>query len=148
MPLAFFSGDAITTRWFYAALTDCELYITTHNELKAAFLKDPGYAMVLTNWFSQEVHELLVRLGSLGKTSARSKVIAALKFLAVCLSEPTRGAWRCVTFPVTHQLIADLTGITRESAALSMKQIQDEGLIKYPKLTLLHINYEKISAEE
>lgn len=95
---------------------------------------------VITNTFSSDVHKLLVRLSSLSKTSARDKVIAALSFLVSTHSTEKRAQWWQVNFPVSHQLIADICGITRETAAIMMKELHDEKIIRNPKVTVLEIN--------
>ena len=144
LPLAFFSGGDMTTQWFYTALTDCDAYVLPEETLRKAATDNGKLGMHLTNWFSGEVHELLVRLSSLGKTNARDKLVAALKYLAVCHSKQRVSGWYRVNFPVSHQLLADMVGITRESAATAMKELQDETLIRNPKLTLLEIDFKKI----
>lgn len=143
-PLVFFSGKNNPTNWFYTALTDCEFYVAPQSVLQNIIKNNALACLTLMNWFSKEVHELLVRLSSLGKTNARHKLIAALKFLAVCHHKSIKGPWRQVAFAVNHQLLADMTGITRESTAVCMKQFQKEGLIRYPHFACLSINYPKI----
>jgi len=140
MPLAFFSGEPVHAKWFYTALVDSEVYVLPHTTLLAAMQTDSVLSLFLMHWFSNEVHELLVRLSSLGKSNSHDKVIAVLKFLAVCHAEERRGGWYKVSLPVSHQLLADLTGITRESAALVMKEFLDKGLVRNPRLTALEVN--------
>ncbi|MEO5949792.1 MAG: helix-turn-helix domain-containing protein, partial [Candidatus Saccharimonas sp.] len=101
---------------------------------------DSALGEILTNAFSRDVHELLVRLSSLGKTNARDKVMSALRFLMVVHATERRAGWWRVNFPVSHQLIADICGITRETAALTMKELQGEHVIRNPKLTVLEIS--------
>jgi CRP-like cAMP-binding protein len=143
-PFAFFTGGDIATRWYYTALTDCEIYSMPKQELRDLFADNPQLAQYLLNWFSREVHEILTRLSSLGKTLARDKVAAALRFLAVWHSLERRSGWCRVTFPVSHQLLADMTGITRESATLTMKELQAERAVRNPRATILEINLGKL----
>jgi CRP-like cAMP-binding protein len=97
------------------------------------------------NWFSNEVHEILTRLSSLGKTTARDKLAAVLKFLAIWHSVKRSNGWWRVTFPVSHQLLADMVGITRESAAMVMKDLQSEKLACNPRQNILEINLSKLT---
>lgn len=140
VPFSFFSGGKTPPHWFYAALTDCELHVVRYDVLERATLQDPALAQLLTNGFSRDVHELLVRLSSLGKTKAHDKLIATLWFLAAWHAEERNGNWWRVNFPVNHQLLADITGITRERAAVVMKELQDAKIIRNPRLTVLEIN--------
>jgi CRP-like cAMP-binding protein len=140
IPFAFFSGLRRPLRWYYSAISDCELFVFPLDELKSKTRSDGTLAEILTNNFSDDVHELLVRLSSLGKTTVTDKVIAALRFLAVHHSTRQGSGWWQVDFPVSHQLIANLCGTTRESAALVMKDLQTQGLVNYPKATVLEIS--------
>lgn len=147
-PFAFFTGSDVATRWYYTALTDCEIYSMPQAELRGQFAENPELAQYLMSWFSREVHEILTRLSSLSKTLARDKIAAALKFLALWHSVERRSGWRRVTFPVSHQLLADMTGITRESATLTMKEFQEEHAIRTPRATILEINQAKLTGDK
>lgn len=138
IPFAFFRNIAIELVWYYEALTDVEVLIVSAKELREAMTKERQLSEFLVGTFAANVHELLVRLSSLNKTNVRDKLLAVLKFMAVCHSAP-QGNWQRVDFPVTHQLIADMCGITRESASIGLKELQDQKLIKYPKLNVLDI---------
>jgi len=144
MPFIFFSASNKGTNWFYTCLTDCDLYILSQTTLRRHMAGNADLTNYLLSWFSLEVHEILVRLSSLGKTNVQDKVVAALKFLAVCHGIQRRSGWRRVSFPVNHQFIADLVGITRESAAITMKELQDEGIVRNPRLTILEINFDRV----
>jgi CRP/FNR family transcriptional regulator len=144
LPLAFFSGNKSTTQWFYAALTDCEVCAVPFQKLTARMQVEPKLATLLINWFSAEVLELLVRLSSPVKTNTRGKLLAALKFLAMHHAVEQQNSWWQVSFPVNHQLLAEMTGMIRESAAAGMKHLQDEGIVRYARLTILEINLAKL----
>lgn len=146
LPFAFFSGEDTPVHWFYVALTDCEIYVLPKSALDEAMRADGSLAVHLMNGFSSEVHELLVRLSSLEKTNVRDKVFAALKFLAVRHAARHANGWWRVAFPVNHQLLADLSGITRESAAMTMKDLQREKVVRSPRLGVLDIDRAKLTA--
>lgn len=144
MPFVFFSGNEDPTQWFYSALTDCDVCVVPIATINAQIRANNELMLYLMHWFSQEVHEVMVRLSSLGKTNTRDKLVAALKYLALYHCIQRRSGWRRVTFPVNHQLLADMTGMTRESAATIMKSLQDEHIVRNPRLTILEINFEKL----
>lgn len=144
VPFAFFSGGQPDTQWYYAALTDCDVCVIPIKELQRQMEQNSELAIYLMNWFSREVHELLVRLSSLGKTNTRGKVVAALKFLAVHHASERRSGWRRVNFPINHQLLADITGVTRESIATIMRDFLKRGAVRNPRQTILEINLKKL----
>jgi CRP-like cAMP-binding protein len=120
------------------------VYVIPQTELREMVRANWQLSEALTSTFSYDVHELLVRLSSLGKSNARDKVIAALKFLLVCHASERRTGWWRVNFAVSHQLIADLCGITRESTALVMKDLQTEEIVRNPRITILEIQKDRL----
>lgn len=146
IPFAFFSGATVPARWFYSALTDCEVYAVPHLKLFKALHDDSQLAVYMMNWFSQEAHEILTRLSSLGKTNAHDKLVVALRYLALHHGAVRRTGWWRISFPVNHQLLADMVGITRESTALAMKELQDQKVVRNPRQTILEINKTKLES--
>lgn len=144
LPLAFFLGASAPLQWFYATLTDCDFYILPKDELQCSMEADNLLAAFLMKSFYVDVHELLVRLSSLEKTNVRNKLIASLKFLTVRHARRRPSGWWRVSFSVNHQLLADLSGVTRESASMAMKGLQEEKIIRNPRLTILEINRAKL----
>jgi CRP/FNR family transcriptional regulator len=144
IPFAFFSGEDSIIRWFYSALTDCDLYVLDYEKLRELMFSDSGSAQFLVNNFSRDVHELLIRLSSLGKTVVHDKIITALNFLVNYHTKPLQNGWWRVLFAINHQLLADMAGVTRESTALVMKDLQDKKIIRSPQQTILEINKDKL----
>ncbi len=138
-PFSFFSGKKEQIHWFYSALTDCDVYVIDMDVILDRVKKDSELSLALMNWFSYEVKELLTRLSSLGKSTAREKVMAALIFLSDYCSKQRPSGWKRVSFPVNHQLLADMTGVTRESAAMIMKELAKKGIVRNPRQTILEI---------
>lgn len=145
-PLAFFSGPNHATQWFYTTLVDCELYVLPFDQLGACMRENNELTMYLMNWFSLEVHELLLRLSSLQKSSVRDKVMAALKFLYTQHAHPLHGSWRRVNFPVSHQMLGAMTGVTRESVTMCLGTLEEEGVVRTEQFVTLDIHGSIIDA--
>lgn len=146
MPLVFFQGGS-KSKWFFTTLIDSDIYVISNEEITQKMHEDPLLTIYLMHWFARETHELLVRVSSLGKTNTRDKLVAALKFLSVRHATERRSGWRRILFPVSHQLLADMIGVTRESATIGMKELQDEGFVRYPRLTILEIDFKRLVSE-
>lgn len=145
LPFSIYSGDNHPLNWFYSTLTDSEVYVLQKNKLYKELLKDSLLLMQVMNSFSLELHEMLIRLSSLGKTSAHEKVKACLLFLASKHASQRKNNWFRVNFSVNHQLLADMAGITRESASVVMKELSDLKVIRNPKMSTLEIDASKLS---
>lgn len=143
-PMVYFMGGNDQNRSFYTTVTDSEIYVLPQSVVDEHIQADSSLAIHIMRSFAQEVHEVLVRLSSLEKTTTRDKLCAALKFLAVHHSEERKTGWRRVTFPISHQILADMIGVTRESTTMVMKEFQENKVIRNPKLTVLEINFKKL----
>lgn len=145
IPLAFFSRPEITPRWYYTAHTACELYSVPRVELDSLIEADSKSMWFLVNNFSEEVHEILTRLDSLGKSDSSSKLTIALRYLVVRHAVKLRGGWWRVPFPVNHQLLADMTGVARETISLAMKTLSDNKIVRNPRLAQLEIQFDRLN---
>lgn len=144
MPYSFFSGSDIPNKWFYQALCDADIYVLERDTLYQAMQGDSELMLLLVHGFSKEVHEILTRLSSLGKSRAQAKLIALLKYFVACVGDGHIPKWWRVPFPVNQQFLADLTGMTRETCAMAVKEFASEGIIRTPKINLLEINTVKL----
>lgn len=140
-PIFYHLAGYKTLSWFFAAITDVEVTVLPFKALKEAMTTQPEIYDEVMVHCAREVHELLVRLDSMGKTTTKAKLIAALKFLVVQHSEAVGGGWHRVTFPVSHQLLADMTGITRESITVAIRSLQKAGIVRSPQLSVIEVDF-------
>lgn len=140
MPYAFYSGSDVPNRWFYQSISDAEVYVMNRDELLAKLKNDAEIMFALVNNFSLEVHELLTRISSLGKSNIHDKILALMRYLVVCIGKDNTKRWWRVPFPVNQQLLADITGMTRESCSTAIKELVNDELIRQPKINVLEIN--------
>ncbi|HEY6541477.1 MAG TPA: Crp/Fnr family transcriptional regulator [Ktedonobacteraceae bacterium] len=144
LPLTAFGPSGQTNEWFYGSITDCEVYAVSYSEAERRIAADGKLAVYLMRQCASELHELLVRLSSLGKADAQGKLAQVLTFLASRHACEHHGGWRRVTFPVGHQLLADMIGMTRESTALGLKRLREHHIIRYPRATQLEIHFDHL----
>lgn len=141
-PMTSFTDSLAISAWWYTTLIDTEVYAIPYTELRQR-LEDSGsvdaYNLLLRQLLD-EVHELLLRICNMTKTDRVQKLTAALEFLGNYHAKPAMGGWKQITFPVTHRLLADMTGLTRETVTLALKQFQEKGAVRYPSLATLELN--------
>jgi CRP-like cAMP-binding protein len=133
LPLAFFSGADVATQWYYTTLTDCEIYTVSKRVLDELMAQDWPTAKLLMNSF-------------LGKTNIETKLTITLRYLAVHHATEKRKGWYKVDFPVNHQLLADIIGMSRESTAIAMKTLADKKIVYYSRASCLEVNLDKLMA--
>ena len=139
-PMIFLFGSAGQTNTFYTTVADSELYVLTRSDFEEELAKEPQLVRYCLRWFADEVQEMLRRMSSLEKTSTRAKLLATLAYLSRQHCDPPKAGWQRVLFPVSHQLLADMIGVTRESTTMVMKELHKEKIVRTPKLGALDIN--------
>lgn len=139
-PTIFLFGAPGVTNTFYTTVCDSELYVLSRADFEARLTSDPALALYCIRWFAGEVSEILRRMSSLEKTSTRDKLIATLGYLTRQHADDQKGGWKRVRFPISHQLLADMIGVTRESTTMVMKDLHKEKIVRTPKLGTLDIN--------
>jgi CRP/FNR family cyclic AMP-dependent transcriptional regulator len=139
-PIIFLFGTARQTSTFYTTVADSELYVFSRADFDARLKSDPALVLYCLRWFADEVQEILRRMSSLEKTSTRSKLLATLAYLSRQHADEQKAGWKRVQFPISHQLLADMIGVTRESTTMVMKDMQKEKIVRTPKLGTLDIN--------
>lgn len=140
-PTIFLFGAATgITNTFYTTVAESELYVLSRADFEKRLIEDSELSVYCLRWFAGEVSEIMRRMSSLEKTSTRDKLIATLGYLHRQHADNQRGGWSRVRFPISHQLLADMIGVTRESTTMVMKDLQKEKIVKTPKLGTLDIN--------
>jgi CRP/FNR family transcriptional regulator len=133
-----------TVSWHYGALTDVEVYVYSPEDLHTQITSSPDLSAYIINWLAVESHELMVRINGMSKSDTKDKIVTVLRFLNVYYTGPEKRGWKRIEFPITHQLIADIAGITRESTTIQMGHLQNEKLIR-SRRPYLEINVQRLS---
>ena len=143
-PAVFFFDDTGQTNTFYTTVMESELYVISRQGFERQLEQDAALANYCMRWFAREVMEILRRMSSLEKTPIRGKLLAALSYLGRRHASEKRNGWWRVNFPVSHQMLADMIGVTRESTTMVMKELQNEHLVRNPRLSILDIRLDAV----
>lgn len=127
-----FSRD-IAAQFFYAAFTPVEVYAVNRDELARRIRDNPAALYEIVQAVSDKYHGLRRHLTAVQKPKAREKIVYVLYFLALYFVAGKQQNLQKVAIPLTQQDIANLVGITRETAAHELKQLKNEGYITYDK---------------
>jgi CRP-like cAMP-binding protein len=139
-PAVYFFGATGQTNTFFTTVSDTELYVLSRNMLEKAVEEDPKLATFCMRWFAQEVTEIMRRMSSLEKSSTHAKLLATLGYLVRQHATRQKSGWYRVNFPISHQMLADMVGVTRESTTMVMKELQAEKIVRTPRMSILDIN--------
>lgn len=145
-PAAWAFGKTPSAVYYYEAMSDkVELYIVPRDDYVAFLKANPAVAYAELEQASVEQLARSMRLNALQHSRAGDKLIYTLHYLA--LSHGVRIAPHTVevTLDLTHQDFANLTGLTRETAATELNKLKRLGIITYAKNVPYRIRLDKLA---
>lgn len=145
-PMVSFTERQVTSSWFYTALVDTHIHVIPYEKLLEKLKEADGFTAynALLKQMLTEVHELLLRISDHAKTDSIEKLISIFLFFWTYHTKKTTGAWQTVRFPVTHQFLADMTGLTRETVTIALGELTKRKLIRYKERGKLELNVRQL----
>jgi CRP/FNR family cyclic AMP-dependent transcriptional regulator len=137
-PSTWVYGKASSAVYYYEAFTpQVEVYVVDRDAFVNFIKKSPELLY-------QELERLLsdqlggsLRLNALQHSRASDKLVYTLHYLAMTHGKETSDGKIEITLDLTHQDFANLTGLTRETAATELNRLKKQKVIDYGK----HIPY-------
>ncbi|MEO5950474.1 MAG: Crp/Fnr family transcriptional regulator [Candidatus Saccharimonadales bacterium] len=139
IPLEWLFDASTVSPFFYTAHVDTEVFVVPKDEF-LYHIKDDGEAKSEINLaISMKQRQLLEHISSTLKPKARDKITHMLYHIGLRFQESDDGDDS--SLPLTHQNVANLVGITRETASLELRVLKQEGFIDYGKQNItIHTN--------
>lgn len=131
--------------YYYEALTDVVLYHVPRDEY-LSFLKDHPEEMfaqlerLVTDYLGS-----MMRLNALQHSRASDKLIYTLHYLAASQGRSISPTEVEIMLDLTHQDFANLTGLTRETAATELNKLKNLGVISYGKHSLYRVKVKDLN---
>lgn len=133
-PGSWIYGKVPSAIYYYEAFTpEVTLYIVGREEYVKFIRSDPE---LLYNELQTYVTSQLgksMRLNALQHSRASDKLVYTLHYLALSHGKTISPQLVEITLDLTHQDFANLTGLTRETAATELNKLKHQGVISYSK---------------
>jgi CRP-like cAMP-binding protein len=127
------SSQPYELTYYYQAMTNTELHEMSREEFGKLLKTHDKVAPVVLEYVTTLAGELVRRLGIIENKDARNKVMSVLEYLIkTCCKQIGQDTYK-VAFRVTHQDIASLAGLARETASAQLKQLEKDGIINQKK---------------
>jgi CRP-like cAMP-binding protein len=156
-PVAFYSADSVfpaswvygkmsSAIYYYEAFTpDVEVYSIEREEFVEFIKKRPELLyQELEHALSDQLGGSL-RLNALQHSRASDKLIYTLHYLALNHGKPGRDQKIEIILDLKHQDFANLTGLTRETAATELNKLKRQGIIDYGKGKPYYLNVGRLT---
>jgi CRP-like cAMP-binding protein len=134
-----------TVEYFVSAFTDAEVYAVRRSHFTEFLDKNPAALQEVTYQMAVHLNHTYSHMNFLEKARAEDKIVHSLSYLSTRFGGVSDHKGREIALPVTHQDIASLIGLSRETVAVELKKLKDRGYIYYDKYQFV-INQEKLEA--
>jgi len=131
---------------FIEAATEVQLHSMPRKKLIKFLHNNPDNYISFIGSLIEQSHTLFRQLKWLKIGSAYLNTTAHIYFLFTELGNKNKNEIT-IDMPVTHQTIANLTGLTRETVTAQIKRLKRKGLIKYQKKMLITTNLAALKDE-
>jgi CRP-like cAMP-binding protein len=122
-----------TVEYFVTAFTDTEVYAVRRSEFNDFIANNPLALRELTQQLATHLNHTYSQLNFREKSRAEEKVIHSLNYLSQRFGGIHQRPVREISLPITHQDVASLTGVSRETVTSELKKLKDQGFIYYDK---------------
>jgi CRP-like cAMP-binding protein len=118
--------------YYYEAMTDAEIYKIDDETLKKAVNSDPGLYKDLFSVAGRRLHATLHGLENLTMKTSYKRVAHELAYLGHEFGVKKRNGIE-LSIPLTHQDLANILSVTRETVSTCMVELREKGFIKANK---------------
>lgn len=135
-PMTWAFGLTPDVQYFFSAFTDVELYVIERGKFVTYLEANPQALMALARKLAVRLHEAFSHLDATKKARADEKIAYALYFLSLRFGHDIGGGEHRIVLPLTHQDIANLLGLARETVTIELRKLKEKGYITYTKTSL------------
>jgi CRP-like cAMP-binding protein len=144
-PAPWVYGKMSNAVYYYEAFTNDVTVYAVNREEYVSFVR--GRAELLSRELERALTEQLgtsMRLNALQHSRASDKLLYTLHYLALSHGKPAGPQIIEITLDLTHQDFANLTGLTRETAATELNKLKRKNVITYGKHTPYQLHLGKL----
>ncbi len=145
-PMTWALGD-MENLYFYEAMAPTELWKSPKKEVLEFIKSEPEVLFELTRRLMVGLGGLVIRMEYLLRGNAYQKTCSVLELSARRFGKSGKNDEIIIDFPLTHQEIANLAGLTRETASIELKKLENSGLVSRKKRTWIIKDFKKLKSE-
>lgn len=116
--------------YYYETVSDCEVYIIQKDEYQQLLKENHGFLMGELQRQAYKENAQAKRLAAVLNPKAENKILNTFQYLIESYGKPIDKKHAEVIIRLTHQDIANLTGLTRETVSKEMNKLRVRNIIK------------------
>ena len=135
LPMSWVTDSAPVCLYYYEALTDCTVLAVSKEDYHAEMASNEKLRnQVLQNYISHYVGATM-HIYALEQSHAQDKLSYLLQYLVARFGIQEADGRYKINLRLSHQDIAEMVGITRETTAVELHKLKSKGFISYQKFT-------------
>lgn len=137
----------IPNTFYFEAMTPIEVWKAPKDKVNEFLKKEPEVLFELTRRILIGLNGTLNTMESLLFGNANNKIASVLLTAAKRFGQKNSKGEVIISLLLTHQEIAGLAGLTRETTSLEMKKLENKSLISHQKRLIVIKSLEKLEEE-
>jgi CRP-like cAMP-binding protein len=130
-PISWIFGKTSSTLYYYETLNDCEVLAIDKQTLQHTVFSKSRIMLKVFDYLTTNYTSALLRITSLEQSRASEKIMFTLYYLLFRHGVEIKPGIFSVRLELTHVVIADLVGLTRETTAIELNKLKKLGAVKY-----------------
>ncbi|HSX42708.1 MAG TPA: Crp/Fnr family transcriptional regulator [Candidatus Saccharimonadales bacterium] len=119
--------------YYYEALTDCTVLSMPKLEFLSALQKNDELREQVFQSYMAHYTSATMHIYALEHSHAQEKLVYILQYLVARFGEKQSDGLVKIELRLSHQDIAEMVGLTRETTAVELHRLKDKGLIDYQR---------------
>jgi CRP/FNR family transcriptional regulator len=121
--------------YYYEALTDCTVLSLPKLEFVAALERDNVLKTQVFQSYMAHYTSATMHIYALEHSHAQEKLVYILQYLVARFGEKQPNGLTRISLRLSHQDIAEMVGLTRETTAVELHRLKDKKLIDYQRFS-------------
>lgn len=134
-PMSWVFGKTDVCMYYYEASSDCTVLAVPREDYYRMLQEHPTLKeQIFENYMSHYIAATM-HVYALEHSHAQDKIIYILQYLTTRFGEDQPNGKTKINLRLSHQDIAEMVGITRETAAVELHKLKHKGYIEYQRFT-------------
>lgn len=147
LPLPWLYSETSISMYYYETLDDCQMISVTRSDIENIVSKNNQLLQFFNKRFVQDQAAQLMRVTALEQSRAVEKIVYTFYYLLFRFGKPSKldPDLYTIDFKITHNLIASMIGLTRETAAVEINKLKKKQVLTY-KNKIYEVNRKKLES--
>lgn len=134
-PVEYVFDKSRVSLYYYEAITDCTVLSLPKTEFLSALDSDPALKDQVFQSYMAHYTSATMHIYALEHSHAQEKLVYILQYLVARFGEKQPNGLTKIELRLSHQDIAEMVGLTRETTAVELHRLKDRELIDYQRFS-------------